>query len=248
VNIQHLTASAPEGPKGLSAVKLQNPRQGGYIGPVHIHALGTEGYDTAVWDHAKSASNDTPSDFRYPVLSSFHRENNDLYSGRLRLQGQGAETPLQLFAHSTSKGASAWLCEMFGAPMPDAPKPAFRVRNDGLIEAWGGTVPVSTQPLRIVQTPMLHAKLPAMEGFSSSEQIVSLAGNAISRSAVVTAGFIRHDGASGLPAGVIADASVVDSAHVAIRFTNIRKDPQPGGAELSFKLIIHDGTEGAVAR
>jgi hypothetical protein len=247
VHLQHLSASAPQGTKGLSAVKLQNPRDGGFIGLVSINGLDVNGYDYAVWDHARSAANDTPTNQRYAVLSSFHRETNDLFSGRLRLQGQGPETPLQVFAHPSSKSA-AWLCELFGSPLTDTPKPAFRVRNDGLIEAWGGTVPVSTQPLRIVQTPMLHAKLPAMEGFASSEQIVSLAGNAISRSAVVTAGFMRRDGANGLPAGVIADASVVDSAHVAIRFTNLHKDPQPGGTDLSFKLIIHDGTEGAVAQ
>jgi hypothetical protein len=214
---------------------------------VSINGLDVNGYDYAVWDHAKSAANGTPTNQRYAGLSSFHRETNDLYSGRLRLQGQGPETPLQVFAHPSSKSA-AWLCELFGSPVTDAPKPAFRVRNDGLIEAWGGTVPVSTQPLRIVQTPMLHAKLPALEGFASSEQIIALSGSAVSRSAVVTAGFMRRDGTNGLPSGVIADASVVDSAHVAIRFTNIRKEPQPGGADLSFKLIIHDGTEEAVAR
>jgi hypothetical protein len=229
-------------------VKLQNPRDGGYIGPVHIHTLGVEGYDTAVWDHAKSASNDTPSDFRHPVLTSFHRENNDLYSGRMRVQGQGAETPLQLFAHSTSKGPAAWLCEMFGAPLPGASKPALRVRNDGLIETWGGTVPVSTQPLRIVQTPLMHVKLPALEGFGSKEQIVSVSGAALARTAIVSAGFVRRDGANALPSGVITDASVMDSSRIAIRFTNLRKDPQPGGADLSFKLIIHSGEEAAMAK
>jgi hypothetical protein len=163
------------------------------------------------------------------------------------VQAQGAETPFQVFAHPPSKLASPWLCEMFGAPLPNARKPAFRIRNDGLIEAWGGTVPVSTQPLRIVQTPVMRGKLPALDGFASKEQIIALAGTSLSRNAVVTAGFIRRDGANALPAGVTADVSVVDSSRVAIRFTNTRKDPQPGGAELSFKLIIHDGVEAAAA-
>jgi hypothetical protein len=246
VHLQHLSASPPHGVKGLSAVKLQNPRDGGYIGPVAIHGLSVQGYDYAVWDHSKSAANDTPTDLRYPVLSSFHRETNHVLSGRVRVQGQGVETPLQVFAHSQVKGTVPWLCEFFGKPMPEDVNPIFRVRNDGLIEAWGGTVPVSTQPLRIVQTPVMRGKLPALDGFGTKEQVISVVGPALSMSAVVTAGFLRKNGIGALPDGVVADASVVDASHVALRFTNLRPQPQ-AGADLNFKLIIHNGGETAAA-
>ena len=245
VHLQHLSASAPHGTKGLSAVKLQNPINGGFIGPVAIDGIDVEGYDCAVWDHSRSAANNTPTDLRYPVLSSFHRETNDLISGRLRLQGQGPETPLQVFAHPSSKGSGS-LCELFSGSLPDASKPAFRVRNDGLIEAWGGTVPVSTQPLRIVQTPLMHGRMPALKSFASEEQIFSVIGGPLSRDAVVSAGFTRHAGENALPNGVIADASVVDANHVALRFTNLRPDAR-AGADITFKLVIHNGGEAATA-
>jgi hypothetical protein len=84
-----------------------------------------------------------------------------------------------------------------------------------------------------------------LEGFDSKEKIIPVAGTPLSPGAVVTAGFIRRDGANALPAGVIADASVVDSGHVALRFTNLRKESLTGGADIAFKLIIHSGTEPA---
>lgn len=248
VNIQHFSTLGPTETKGLSAVKLQNPRDGGYIGLVSINGLDANGYDYAVWDHAKSPADGTPTDQRHVVLSSFRRNTNDLFSGRLRLQGQGPETPLQIFAHPLSKGSGMWLSEFFGRPMQGTDKPVFRVRNDGLIESWGGTVPVSNQPLRIVQTPVMHGRLPTLEAFGSKEQILSITGQSLSKNAVVTAGFMRRGDSNALPPGVIVDASVVDASHVALRFTNLRGEPQPGGADLAFKLIIHNGPEAAAER
>lgn len=244
-NIQHFSALGPKETRNLSAIKLQNPRDGGYVGVISINGLDANGYDCAVWDHAKSPADGTPTDQRHAVLSSFRRNTNDLFSGRLRVQGQGPETPLQVFAHPQSKGSGQWLSEFYGRPLQGTEKPVFRVRNDGLIESWGGTVPVSNQPLRLVQTPVMHGRLPSLEAFGSKEQILFITGPALSKSAVVTAGFMRRGESNALPPGVIADASVVDSSHVALRFTNLRNEPLPGGTDLAFKLIIHSGPEGA---
>lgn len=239
VSIQHLLASAPQKTKGLSAVKLQNPLDGGYVGSVSINGLDPMGYDYAVWDHAHSPADGTPTDEKHAVLSSFRRDSSGLYSGRLRLQGQGPQSPLQVYAHPLSKGSGSWLCEFFSQPSSKSQKPAFRVRNDGLVEAWGGTVPVSTEPLRIVQTPVMHGRLPELDAFASKEQVIPVTGPALSQSAVVTVGFQRQDGESALPSGVIADASVVDPSHVALRFTNLRPEPLRLRKEFAFKLIIH---------
>ncbi|MFZ4768299.1 MAG: hypothetical protein ACOYMN_25410, partial [Roseimicrobium sp.] len=157
VLINHLSASAPTATKGLSAIKLKNPKDGSYVGSVTLHGIDVTGYDHALWDNAASPdASRTPSNMRYAALSSFHRDSNGVHSGVAKFQGQGPEAPLQIYAHENANASGEWLCELYDRPLTakaGAKEPVFRVRNDGLIQSRGGVVPVATQPLRITASP-----------------------------------------------------------------------------------------------
>lgn len=243
VHINHLSASSPQGPRGLSAIKLKNPRDGGYVGSVNIDGIDAMGYDFTLWDNARSPdASATPGNLRYARLSSFRRDSNNLHSGVLRLQGQGAETPLQAYAHPASSGEGGWICKFFNLPLSaktGPEKPSFSVRNDGLIESWGGTVPVATRALRIVQSDVLHCALPPLEAQASQEERLTIRNGRMRQGDVVTLGFVRGPDKPPLPSGIVADASVMDATTVAVRFTNLRSNRIAGGDALAFRLVIH---------
>ena len=243
VHINHLSASSPQGTRGLSAIKLKNPRDGGYVGSVNIQGIDAMGYDFALWDNAASPdASATPGNQRYARLSSFRRDSNNLHSGVLRLQGQGAETPLQAYVHPNSSSEGGWICKFFNLPLnarTGSEMPAFSVRNDGLIHSWGGTVPVATRALRIIQSDVLHCSLPALEPQASREQRLTIKDGRMRQGDVVTLGFVRGPDQPPLPSGVVADASVMDATTVAVRFTNLRSSRIAGGDGLAFRLVIH---------
>ncbi|MFZ4766829.1 MAG: hypothetical protein ACOYMN_17900, partial [Roseimicrobium sp.] len=112
------------------------------------------------------------------------------------------------------------------------------VRNDGLIQSRSGVVPVATQPLRITASPQLQCAIPSLAGHASEEKIVSLTGVHLEADDVVTFGSVRTEGAA-LPSGIVADASVVDGSHVAVRFTNVSPQPVRGGQMVTFRVLVH---------